>query len=162
MIYYQNEDIRKTNCTAIIHGCNAQGKMASGVAKAIRDKWPEAYESYMSWGYYSGYRLGDVIFTKTDDGKTIGNLITQENYGYDGKTYANEDAIRIALQNFVLHWKSINEEKCLIGYPPIASSKIGCGLGGLKWEDVSKIYEEISKEHNIDFVIYDNNRETVK
>lgn len=32
----------------IVHGVNSQGVMGSGVAKQIKDKWPEAYGSYMA------------------------------------------------------------------------------------------------------------------
>lgn len=29
----------------IIHGCNCQNTMGSGIAKALRDKWPDVYEA---------------------------------------------------------------------------------------------------------------------
>ena len=36
-----------TNCQYICHQVNCQGKMNSGVAKIIRDKWPEVYTQYL-------------------------------------------------------------------------------------------------------------------
>ena len=44
MIRYIKGDITKSNCDIICHQVNCQGKMNSGVAKAIRAKWPKVYE----------------------------------------------------------------------------------------------------------------------
>ena len=40
------DDITKSNADYICHQVNCQGVMGSGVAKAIRDKWPQVYEEY--------------------------------------------------------------------------------------------------------------------
>ena len=36
-----NGDVLSTTCIYIAHQCNAMGKMNSGVAKQIREKYPE-------------------------------------------------------------------------------------------------------------------------
>lgn len=156
-LFFFKENLISTPCKAIIHGCNRKGKMNSGVAKAIRENFPEAYNDYMKWVYKS--TLGGIIISQSND-KLIGNLITQENYGYDGEPYASPIAIQDALDSFCYYWRGANL-KTLDGYPPIASPKIGCGLGGLSWDnDVKEIFEWASKKHDIDFYIYDMNGET--
>lgn len=161
MLYYFNENIVNTEAPAIVHGCNCQGKMASGVAKDIRANFPEAYEEYMKLVY--SRKLGQPIFAHSK-GKLIGNLLTQEFYGYDGEVYANRNAIRIALDTFCFYYRSVDLCRGIDNkMRPIASVKIGCGLGGLSWEnDVKKIFEEISNYHEIDFYIYDSNKENFK
>ena len=42
-------DICSVNSGIIVHGCNAQGVMGSGVAKAIRLKYPQVFEDYKNF-----------------------------------------------------------------------------------------------------------------
>jgi O-acetyl-ADP-ribose deacetylase (regulator of RNase III) len=127
--------------------------MGSGVALAIREAFPEAYEDYRNRYYYS--KLGQPIITHTKD-KIIGNLITQDRYGYDGEVYASEHAISLALDTFCFYYKSYNKIGIDGRIVPIASPKIGTGRGGLDWETkVKPIYENISNYHDIDFYIYE-------
>ncbi len=148
---YKEGDISLAPEVIIIHGCNAKGVMGSGVAKALRARFPDIFDSYVS-ALLGGYTLGDpvIVHTKT---KIIGNLITQEAYGYDNKQYASVDAIRTALYEFVY---IIKYQYQIEPIPAIASPKIGCGRGGLSWEnEVKKIYEELEQMENVEFVIYE-------
>lgn len=59
----------------IVHGCNAQGVMGSGIAKTVRYDYPGAYEVYKKakmipgkWSFWDGPKF------------TIVNAITQEHY----------------------------------------------------------------------------------
>lgn len=79
----------------IMHGCNAQGVMGSGVARIIRNKYPKAYERYAE--QRPNYILGEVIPVKVADDLTIINAITQDLYGTD-KRHADYDAIRQAMK----------------------------------------------------------------
>lgn len=159
MITYSNDDITTTSCKAIAHGVNCQGKMNSGVAKAIREKWPQAYEVYMNkFTKAEAYDmnndlLGYMAIAYTKDRKIIGNLFTQTYYGRDGKRYASPVHIDIAMNSFVMNLSLYSDTP----RPVIAIPKIGCGLGGLDWEtDVLPIIEQISLDHEVDFVVYDN------
>jgi O-acetyl-ADP-ribose deacetylase (regulator of RNase III) len=154
MIYYFEGNLTDAPNASIVHGCNMQGKMASGAAKDVREKFPEAYDAYMRDVFRS--KLGDVIYAESH-GKLIGNMLTQVTYGYDGARYANVDAIRIALDSFCFQHR--RKSLCIFNddVPPIAMPKVGCGLGGLNWEqDVEPIVREISAYHRIDFHVYDN------
>ncbi len=165
MIEYSNQNIIHTECFAIAHGCNMQGKMNSGVAKAIRERYPYAYDTYEKVFYFykhgnEGPKLGHVIIAGEFKEKFIGNLLTQEFYGRDGKRYASLDAIVESLDWFVQaalelyparqFGKEIPEKRA------IAIPKIGCGLGGLSWDEVEPIIAGISEKYKIDFIVYDN------
>lgn len=156
MIIYKKQNIVETDCKAIAHGVNCQGVMNSGVAKSIRNNWPEAYESYMAYcNYYNESLmkppLGFVNVLKTKDGKWIGNCFTQEYYGYDKKRYAHPIAVLNSLYQFsidLIQYTDVRE---------IAIPKIGCGRGGLDWEtEIKPIIEKISLDLGINFVVYDN------
>ena len=80
----------------IIHGCNAQGVMGSGVAKIIRDKYTIAYQTYMQQKD-TGYILGEVIPAIVEPNLIIINAITQEFYGTD-RVHADYKAIEQAFK----------------------------------------------------------------
>lgn len=128
----------------IVHGCNAQGVMNSGVAKAIRTKYPEAYEAYYNRYKNKGLKLGEVIFSFSNN-KLIANGITQEYYGRDGKQYISYRAINTIME-------TINDFASETGCSHIAMPLIGAGLGGGSWRTISSIIE--AKCENVVPVVY--------
>jgi O-acetyl-ADP-ribose deacetylase (regulator of RNase III) len=122
----------------ILHGCNAQGVMGSGVAKLIKEKWPSAYLAYKASEQHGGMKLGVVTYATQEDGKVIINGITQEFYGRDGKRYVDYDAVREVIQ--AVNWLIYKTEGKNAG-TIIAMPKIGAGLGGGDWDIISEIIE---------------------
>lgn len=144
-------DITAAPEVIIIHGCNMQRKMNSGVAKALRKKYPVIYDDYIESLQSGIFNLGDHITSLTKT-KIIGNLLTQDRYGYDGAVYASLKDIEMALKSFIIDLQDFTGFDPL---PSIATPRIGCGRGGLDWSDVKKIFEQIEEEYNVEFVVYD-------
>ncbi len=119
-------DITEQTEGIIMHGCNAKGVMGSGVALSIRKKWPVVYDEYskLQLGPES---LGSIQTVKINDNLWVINAITQNDYGKDGRVYADMSAIRTSFMGAL----SIAEE--LGG--TLKLPKIGCGLGGLDWDN---------------------------
>ena len=126
-----------------MHGCNCHGVMGSGIAKAIRDKWPQVFIPYATECnmYPFDQRdqlLGKIKFVDITPELIIANAFTQVKYGYDKGRYADPVAIKKALFQVV--------DIIRLFYPdlPLYMPKIGCGLGGLSWDiDVKPIVEEV-------------------
>jgi len=122
----------------LAHGCNNRGKMGSGIAKEIRERFPIAYKVYRTTWEQNGLELGQVQVARQrfSPEKIIFNCITQDGYGYDGKKYVDYDAIRYCIIKMNLE---------LIKYPNtnmnVAMPMIGAGLGGGKWKEISQIIE---------------------
>lgn len=139
------QNILNINQGIVAHGCNCQGVMGAGVAKAIRSKWPEAFQAYRDACVakdYSKQLLGACIIVKITncDNLYIANCITQHRYGSDGKVYANIEAIKQAMKK-VFEFANTTQL-------PLYTVKIGCGLGGLTWnKDVKPIFEQLSFEY---------------
>lgn len=123
----------------ILHGVNCQGVMGSGVALAVRNKWPEVYEQYKSFirdeggPTYADEFLGEVFWVELGD-VWVGNCLTQQFYGRDGKKYASYDAMDRCMEEVArvapqLPGASVN-------FP-----LIGCHLGGLQWPVVREIID---------------------
>lgn len=144
-IKYVKGDLLQASERCILHGCNAQSTMNSGVAKLIRAKWPSAYTVYKASEQHDGMRLGVVTYAQQDDGKIIFNGITQEFYGrVPNRCYVSYEAIKEVIQAmnyFMEHPDGLFEEGEI---PSVAMPMIGAGLGGGDWEIISKIIEEES------------------
>lgn len=149
-------EIQKTmNLDVICHQVNCQGKMASGIAKQIRDTYPQVYDAYKAKydavvQYGSHIMLGDVQFVGLYEDfyqevkhQHVCNMFAQNNFGYDGKRYTSYDAFWICLNKI----KQSLQPGSTIGFP----YKIGCDRGGANWNIIEAMIREVLGE---DFVVY--------
>lgn len=128
-INYEIKDITTVQRGIIVHGVNCQGRMGSGVALAIRNKWPEAYNRYMMLCRNTTKKenlLHTSQFVIVDEDLYVGNLFTQVFYGYDGKKYADLQAVKRTLEDAFKFAKGLQL--------PLYMPKIACTRGGLNWE----------------------------
>lgn len=153
MIEYLKKDVTTIDTGVVAHGVNCQGVMGSGVAGALRRKYPQIFTRYHNicqlYATTPDWMLGLVDFVEISGESEpllmIANCFTQENYGRDGKRYASVDAVRSAIDHAV--------ELAKASGVPFYMPKIGCGLGGLSWEnEVEPIIQEISEKHSV--IIY--------
>ena len=128
----------------IVQQCNAQLVMGSGVAKVIRDAYPQVYEDYKNFFELipKQKRMGMVQYTEVARGRIICNLIGQYHYLPRGVRHTSYDALEEGLQQL----KNDIEGD-------IAMPRIGCGLGGGDWHIVSAIIESVFDDRNI--IVYD-------
>lgn len=146
MITYLKGDLLDSNCDYICHQVNCRGRMGSGIAKQIRERFPEVYRVY-SERYEDAIRVlrsPDQMLGSTDivqipnTDRYVVNMYSQRSYGYDGKRYTSYKAFRYILQEL----KKDIPTDCTIGFP----KGIGCGLGGGNWSKISSMIEEILGE----------------
>ena len=142
MIEYVDKDITTVGMGIVAHGVNCQGKMASGVAKSIREKWPVVYEKYMA-NPKGPAMLGTchLIDVSNQDFLWVANCYTQVFYGYGGGKYADKDAVARCMENLCMYADVYDI--------PIFMPRIGCGLGGLDWDkDVLPGVERANEKWN--------------
>jgi O-acetyl-ADP-ribose deacetylase (regulator of RNase III) len=140
------KDITEVDRGLVVHGVNCQGVMGSGVALAIKNKWPNIYEEFKSYGK-GEHLLGisHIIRIPERNDLYVANCYTQVNYGRDGKRYASPEAIRKALDGVFFFAKHYGLH--------IHSPQIGCGLGGLNWDnEVKPIYESLMERYDNHYV----------
>lgn len=130
----------------IIHGCNCFCTMGAGIAKIIKQKFPEAYKADLKTEKGDKSKLGKISWAKSQ--KRNGELIivngyTQFNWKGRGRK-ADYEAIR---EVFKMVKKEFSGLK--IGYPAI-----GAGLAGGDWKIILEIIEEELKDENHTFVEY--------
>lgn len=115
----------------ILHGCNCFCTMGAGIAKQIKDNFPEAYFADLETGKGLA-KLGSVSFADVipmSNKLRVVNAYTQYHMGAN----FNEVALMRCLR-----WVAENCQGKRIGYP-----RIGCGIGGGDWNFVSSL---INKE----------------
>lgn len=139
---YIKGDILESDEKFIMHGCNAQGVMGSGIALQIKKKYPEAYDLYREAYEENGLGLGDVVVKNVHDGKVILNAITQDGFGPD-KRHVHYGAITAAIIQCMMN-----------GVPRLAMPKIGAGLGGGDWTVIEELLE-IFNDGKFEIVVYE-------
>jgi hypothetical protein len=122
--------------------------MNSGIAKQIRERWPEVYKEYRAYYNYcqrSGLSmLGHNSYKSVDDReKQVINMAAQDRFGYDGRRYTSYDAFYDCLVE-ISRAVSFGSK---IGFP----KNIGCCRGGANWKIISAMIEEILGK---DFEVY--------
>lgn len=130
-IEYRKGDLLQTEVKHLIHGCNSKGVMGSGVAKVLREKYPQAYQDYNDVYNSYGLELGAIIVSVQDDGKIIHNAITQKDYG------RRDDRVYVSYWAIAEVFRKINQW----GIKEIAMPKIGAGLANGDWNVISAIIE---------------------
>ena len=142
-MHYVTGDLLASDCDYICHQVNCQGKMNSGIAKSIREKWPVVYYEYMEkyFNMLPEYLLGDIQivglwedYYATDFHQSVINMFAQQHYGYDGKRYTSYDAFWSCLGGI----REAVPTGSKIGFP----CRIGCGLGGANWKVIETMIEE--------------------
>jgi len=149
MITHINKDITDVSTGIVVHGCNAQGVMGSGVAKQLRAKYQWIYTDYLD-GLVNLRRakkspLGAVVWS-TGSKFFIANCITQEFYGRDGKQYVSYNAVETALKNVRV---KAGDEKLDVYCPYL----IGAGLGGGDPNRILAIIDDVFANSPINFYL---------
>lgn len=151
-INFVKQDLTTSDADYICHQVNCQGKMNSGVAKAIREKWPIVFTTYWNTFLNESNLLGTILTVDLNDyepkswpeSPVVINMFSQEFYGYDGKRYTSYDAFDNCLQKI----KETIPKGSKIAFP----YKIGCDRGGANWEVIyMMIVTTLGSNYDIEF-----------
>lgn len=147
-IIHKEGDLFTTTATIIAHQVNCQGKMGSGVALQVKQKYPTAYIMYLSKCQRDYNLLGNIQMVPQSDGRIICNMFAQDNYGYDGKKYTASSALQMC---FIKLKQYAAEKNISIAIP----YKIGCCRGGADWDnEVYPIIESIFSDESVRLEIW--------
>jgi hypothetical protein len=166
MVKIVKGDLLKSDCQYIAHGVNCQGVMNFGIAKQIRDKYPEVYNRYKryvdTYPKDNSHLLGVMLPVPVDTNRVVFNVFSQYKYGRDSSIrYVNYAALTTGLENVATFvsdhaWYSTYHsfDNAIIGLP-----WIGCGLANGEKSVVLEILELIERNFSnipkIEFHIYE-------
>lgn len=128
----------------ICHQVNCQGVMGSGIALAIRKKWPEVFDTYRRiWSFTPPTKLlGSCQLIQVGPDLLVANIFGQNYFGNQFGPATDYNAVEKAFTDLrdSLSNQSFNPSI----YIPY---KMGCGLGGGNWdtylEIVTKLFPDV-------------------
>lgn len=121
----------------IVHGCNAQGVMGSGVAVAVKETYPIAYQDYRKQHEEYGLMLGVAYPVAVTPDLVIWNAITQGTYGH-GQRQVSYDAIETCFAQINSQLTQYADSLYTVIHIPL----IGAARGGGNWEIIREIIEQ--------------------
>ncbi len=159
LIYKEGNLLIAKDVDVIGHQANCQNTFGSGIARAIKDLFPEAYEADCVASKNSTNKLGELSFAKIEPNsynppaKYIFNLYGQNLYG-KGLRQTNYEALysalekmRFAIQTDPQFW---DMREATVGFP----YQMGSFRGGGSWDVVSRLIEVAFNGYEGDVIIY--------
>ena len=141
-------DLLDSKTDLIVHQVNCRGKMNSGVAKAIREKWPIVFEKYKQLCDAKGQKIGMCQPVSISDMQKVINMFSQYDYGYDGKMYTSYDAINTCLGKVKDYCIKNGHKRIALPY------KMCCCRGGANWDVIMAMIKANFEETDITIEIW--------
>jgi O-acetyl-ADP-ribose deacetylase (regulator of RNase III) len=147
MIKFAHDNLLKSDAEALVNTVNTVGVMGKGIALQFREKFSLNYEQYRRACERKEVRIGKMYVTRTERigyPKYIINFPTKVHW----KGSSHLEYIEQGLNDLV----RVIEE---YGIHSIAVPPLGCGYGGLAWEEVKPLLLEKLGSVNADVFIYE-------
>lgn len=140
-------DITTADYGIVAHQVNCRHLMGSGVALALRNKFPSIYDEYMK-APAGPSMLGKAMVAYETEEFAICNVYSQLDCGYDGKKYTSIEAVESGLG--VVFRLAMAE-----GLPVILPYKYGSDRGGADWDaEIYPIIEKLSNTYQVKVDIF--------
>lgn len=119
-----------TECEALVNAVNCVGVMGAGIAKSFRTQFPDMYCHYKTQCARGRLQLGQVLVWSHEEYDDM-KVISFPTMHYPGEA-ASLDTIRDTM-------KPLRDAIVLHDIPSVAIPALGCGIGGLDWQDVRSV-----------------------
>jgi len=151
MITYLRTNIFESNAHVLVNTVNTVGVMGKGLAKEFKRLYPKMFESYQKYCESGHLVVGKLQLFRTDN-KWILNFPTKENW----RQASQLEYIESGLKKFVENYERQ-------GIKTISFPMLGCGNGGLSWEnEVKPLMERYLKNLSIEVFIHIGKEDQLK
>lgn len=142
-------DIVLTKAEAVAHGVAPNDNFSTGLALALRERWPAMYKDFRHYSKTFAPKVGGLWAWAGVGGVRIVNLYTQEPAEHDG---SRPGRARIEHVNHCLKalCQFIEAEK----FTSVALPRLATGVGGLDWKDVQPLIEKHLGHLSIPVYVY--------
>lgn len=148
-IIYKNGNLLDSQADVIAHQVNCQGVMGSGVAKQIKEKWPDVFAQY---DYHTRMLenacLGNCQMVQINESQFVANLFGQRYYGRENLRYTSYDGIYDALVKLQVYMNNRNCNSVAFPY------KMSSDRGGADWNVILAMIESVFKDTNVTIEIW--------
>lgn len=136
MLHDVSGDILLSGAEAIAHGVAPGDDFKSGLALALRERWPAMYKDFRHWCHTAHPKPGELWTWGGAGGARIVNLLTQapppHKGGHPGR--ASPENVNHAL-------RALHQEVAKEGFASLALPRLATGVGGLDWAVVQPLIE---------------------
>lgn len=145
MIQYRQGDLFECGADCLVNAVNCEGIMGKGIAYQFKIRFPENNKSYIKACKSGELKIGKIHFF-TENGITVINLPTKDKWRQPSKMEYVEEG----MNHLVELLPKLEVKK-------IAIPSLGCGNGGLLWENVKNMIEEkiSGLKEKYDFLIFE-------
>lgn len=144
MIQYIKGNLFTSNSKVIVNTVNTVGVMGKGIAADFKKYYPEMFQQYKVLCDNGTFDIGNLFLYKTSN-KWVLNFPTKKHWR--GKSTL--EYIETGLKKLVM-------DSSKLQITDIAMPKLGCGNGGLEWEnEVKPLIEKYLEKSPINVSIYD-------
>jgi O-acetyl-ADP-ribose deacetylase (regulator of RNase III) len=148
MIRYTNGNLLKDDADVLVNTVNLAGKMGKGIALAFKQAFPNNYSRYVKACAERSLTIGRLLVVQDNSivygKKTIINLPTKTHWSKPSE-YAYIGLGLIALREHLLQIRPHS----------IALPQLGCGNGGLDWQQVKPMMEKALAGLDVLITIYE-------
>lgn len=137
-------DIWDTDAGGIGHGVNCRGAMGAGIAVQFRQTYPDMYMEYAEQCRLGLLQGGDVmVYEDPNADRFVYNIASQYELGKNAKyTYLLEGLLSAA------------QHADEVGVETIAIPWIGCGIGGLDYDDLVSAVKTAEDLYLVEFEVW--------
>jgi O-acetyl-ADP-ribose deacetylase (regulator of RNase III) len=147
MIIYKVGNILDSNAEALVNTVNTVGVMGKGIALQFKNEFPENYKAYTNAVNKNEFTVGKVQIVpvnRLNGVKYIVNFPTKSHWRNPSKIEWIKDGLKD------LHQQILSFKIESIAIPPL-----GCGNGGLNWEDVKPLIIDELSDLNIKIFLFE-------
>lgn len=149
MIQEVSGDILLSSAQAVAHGVAPNDHFDSGLALALREKWPAMAKDFRHYAHQSHPKSGEIWMWGGTGGARIFNLMTQEGEHTHGSRPG-----KASLANVNHCLRRLRHEIEAKKITSLAIPALATGVGGLAWADVKPLIEQHLGDLSIPIFVY--------
>ncbi|MDR0971248.1 MAG: macro domain-containing protein [Bacteroidales bacterium] len=151
MIKYVIGDMLSAKTEALVNTVNTVGVMGKGIALQFKEQYPNNFAAYNAACKSNQITIGNMfVFEEKPmigDKKIIINFPTKKDWKHKSKIEYVEDGLKSLVEIIKKH-----------NIKSIALPPLGCGNGGLNWNDVKALIEKyLSPLNYVNIIVYEPN-----
>ncbi len=143
MLQFIHSSILDSQAQTVVNTVNTVGVMGKGLAQAFREKYPAMFQAYKRLCDNNQFSVGQLWLWRGAN-QWVLNFPTKKHWRNPSKL----EYIESGLKKFVANYESR-------GIREISFPRLGCGNGGLNWEDVRPLMEKYLGDLPIPIYIHD-------
>ncbi|HET6456108.1 MAG TPA: macro domain-containing protein [Armatimonadota bacterium] len=126
----RDADLFVIQADAIVNPVNCKGVMGKGIALEMKKRYPRSYRAYKAACEWSHLRPGVLLYVAGQGGeRSVVHFPTKDHWTQPSRL----EWIQAGLEDLQRHYAAW-------GLKSIAMPQLGCGLGGLNWDDVRPLF----------------------